>query len=195
MKKIVFIFVSVVMLFIGLTSCSNEGRPSGLGGNVHEKEKVSIKDLEWTFEEGIQSGKRYLLLKLTNNSDYKIHEFELDLRPKKTFKGETLEGFYSYFQEEYNKTNEEMTSLKEDGVLRIECNLYSLFDEPISTGETATLNCDYYGYIYVLNDDYLEYFEEDMMTIVYEEEGYLYTVYYDFHSNKYSHEDEPELLE
>ena len=193
MKKIVFILVSIMMLFISLTSCNSED--GGSLGNVHEKEKVSIKDIGWAFEEGIQNGKRYLLLKLTNNSEYTIHEFELDLRPKKNFKGETLEGFYAYFQEEYNKTDEEMTSLKEDGVLRIECNLYSLFDEPITTGETATLNCDYYGYIYVLNDDYLEYFEEDMMTIVYEEDGYLYTVYYDFHSNKYSHEDEPELLE
>ena len=194
MKKNLLVLTFIFALVFGLASCENTG--GGLGIiNPHENEKVSIKDLDWKVEEGIQNSKRYLLLTLTNNSNYTIHEFELDFRPKSNFKGETLEQFYEFFQTEYKKTDEEMTSLKEDGVLRIECNLFSLFDEPILSGKSDVLTCEYYGYIYVYNDDYFEYFEPDMMTIVYEDEGYLYTVYYDYKSGKYSHESEPELLD
>ena len=116
------------------------------------------------------------------------------LKPKKSLSGDKLDEFYQYFQEEYDMTDEDMEYFKENGVLRIECNRYS-FDVPMLPGKTETIHCDYYGYLYVLNDDYYEYFEEDIATIVYEEDGYLYTTYYDYRSNKYSHESEPELID
>ena len=180
-----FLIAAFAIIGVGCNSVNNA---------VHENEKVSIKDFEWKIEEGISSSKRYLLMTLTNNSEYNIHEFELVLKPKKTLSGERLEEFYEYFQNEYNMSDEDMEYFKEYGSLRIECNRYS-FDGPMQPGKTETIHCDYYGYLYVLNDDYFEYFEEDMVTIVYEDNGYLYTIYYDYRSNKYSHESEAELID
>lgn len=190
MKK----FLSVLSIVLSLVLMMTVVGCDSVNNAVHENEKVSIKDFDWKIQEGISNGKRYLLMTLTNNSEYNIHEFELVLKPKKSLSGDKLDEFYQYFQEEYDMTDEDMEYFKEDGVLRIECNRYS-FDGPMLPGKTEIIHCDYYGYLYVLNDDYYEYFEEDMATIVYEEDGYLYTTYYDYHSNKYSHESEPELID
>lgn len=169
------------------TSCS--------GDKVHEQEKVSIKDIDWEIKEGIKDGRRYALFTFTNNSEYTIYELELVLTPKSSFKGAKLDEFYSYIETEYNIGSESMDYIKEHGALRIECQHYELFDDPVLPGKSFTTEATYYGLYYVLNMDYYEMFEPDMMTIIYEEENMLYTTYYDYKNNSYSHESEPETID
>ena len=141
MKKIIktVALVFVLLITITLVGCKNP----------HKDEKVSIKDIEWEVKNGIVYKEKYAVINFTNNSDYTIYEFEIDLRPKKSFKGSKLEEFYEYFQDEYDMDDADMISIKEDGVLRIECDYSAQWSDnkPIKPGETLTNEriC-YYGY-------------------------------------------------
>ena len=188
-KKIkLFSFIILLILCIGLTACKNP----------HKDEKVSIKDIEWEVKTAIVNKEKYAVINFTNNSEYTIYEFEIDLRPKKSFKGSKLEEFYEYFQDEYDMDDADMISIKEDGVLRIECDYSAQWSDnkPIKSGETlSNERICYYGYLYIKNLDWYDYFEPYITTLVYEDEGYVYTVYYDYEENEYTHDSDVEALD
>lgn len=176
--KIMFIIFIGVFPFM-LTSCKNP----------HKDQKVSIKDLDWKVELGVLNGKKYALFSFTNNSDYVIHELKIEHTPTKKLKGNRLDEFYQYFQQEYNVPDDEMDWLKEEGYLRIDANIYEIYSDPIKPGETSEYNeCVYYGMYRVLNMDYYDMFEPNTAIIKYEDNGMLYTVYYDFINNSYTHD-------
>ena len=184
----IFGIIFLVLIMFTITACKNP----------HKDEKVSIKDIEWELKTGVVYGEKWAVVCFTNNSKYNICEIEIDLRPQKSFKGSKLEEFYEYFQVEYDETDEDMKYLKEYGELRIECDYYGRYndDKPIEPGTTIyNERISYYGYLYAHNLDWEDYFEPYIATIVYEDDGKIYTVYYDYEANEYTHDSEVETLD
>lgn len=195
MKKI-FLAIIMVLSMLFVTSCGGDKDKLDPNNDVHKNEKVAITDIDWKVDMGIKYGERYLMFNFANNSEYTIYELSIELSAKKSFKGDKLEGFYSYFQEEYEQDEEDMEYIKEYGKLRIECTHYELLDDPVEPGATSeSQQITYYGMYYIFNKDYYDMFEPNIATIKYADEGKLYTVYYDYKENTYTHDSYVETLD
>ena len=186
-----YLFIAILLnLILLISGCKT------IDNNANEK--IKIDEIKWELKEGIIGGDRYALFSFINNTSYTIYEINIELTPKKNINDSKYDEFFSFFQSEYGMSVEEIEHLKEVGFLRIECDFTVEWSdkEPIAPREKLeNEKICYYGYIFVTNLNYLNMFEENIMTIKYLEEGNLYTVYYDYKNNTYTHDTEYESLE
>lgn len=187
MKKMLKLLI-IVLSAVVMTACKN----------LHKNEKIGIDDIEWELKNGIVYGEKWAVISFTNNSKYNIWELEIELRPKKNFKGSKLEEFYAYFQEEYDLTSEDMEYYIKDADLRINCHYYGRYNDDMPLKPGASIDNErisYYGWYYAHNIEWIDYFEPYIATIVYEDDGYIYTVYFDYEEGEYTHDSTVETLE
>lgn len=193
-KELAVVIGCVTLLGIGITGCGNSAAPKKSNSESqtkHEAEEKTIKieDLEWSVNEGVIDGERYVLLELANNSSYAISNFEITFKEKDSLLQEEKEQLYVDLQTKFELSDEDITSLREK-----EISMYAKSEKIIEPGEKITnTKCYYYaGFVYLKNMEHYNLVEPDIATIKYIGSDQIYTVYYDFVSKKYSTEERAE---
>lgn len=209
-KKALCTFIAVIaavsstMIFTG---CSNNGE-TGTSQNstsnadksasvasetekpTQSKETIKIEDIDWNVDEGIVSGKKYVLLNYTNKSKFLINDFEITFKQKNSVTNEQKETFFSDVKKEFSFSDDDMKQLEGTDI-----SMHAESNKLVDSGEMAkNINCYYYqGYSYVTNINHYNLVEPDIATIKYVgDDQKIYTVYYDFSSKKYSEEEDAE---
>lgn len=192
MKKF-FAFATAAVMLISLVACSGNGTADSdtagvTGGNTTQSTQLSMKDIVWSVDEGVVDGERYVLMSYTNNSPFVISGFEISFIEKDSITPEERETYYSEIQEAFDFSDEDLADLKER-----EISMHTETDRIVATGETASNVKCYYSGAYHLNLKNLAHYnlvEPDIATIRYIDDGRIYTVNYDFKSDKYTMDDE-----
>lgn len=188
MKKFSAFAIAAVML-ISLAACSgNEVTGSNVaGGNTGQSSQLSMEDIVWSIDEGVVDGERYVLMSYTNNSPFVITGLEISFVEKDSITTEEKETYYSEIQEAFDLSDEDLTDIKERKI-----SMHTKTDKIVAPGETASnINCYYYsGFFYLKNLTHYNLVGPDIATIRYIDDGKIYTVNYDFKSDKYTMDDE-----
>ncbi len=150
---------------------------------------VAIEDLEWSVDEGVKDGKRYVFLTVTNNSDYDLAGVQFDFIQSASASEEDMENYYSWAVKEH-----ELDAEDEEEIRSEELSMEASTDRPLRPGETASnIHFHYYhGIMYVMNYEFYSLVEPDLAEIRYIENGKIFKEYYDFKSGKYTIDDRTE---
>ncbi len=191
MKKF-FAFAAAAVMLISLVACGGNGTTDSdtagvAGGNTTQSTQLSMKDIVWSVDEGVVDGERYVLMSYTNNSPFVISGFEISFIERDSITDDERETYYSEIQETFDFSDEDLADVKER-----EISMHTETDRIVAIGETASnVNCYYYsGSYYLKNLAHYNLVEPDIGTIRYIDDGKIYTVNYDFKSDKYTMDDE-----
>ena len=126
---------------------------------------------------------------LTNNSPYAISEVEMTFAVKSDVTQEEKEAFYTDLQNAYGLVEEDMAELR-----RMPLSMTAACSGMIRSGQSeAAIPLNYFsGYIYVQNFEHFSLVQPDIATISYVAEGRIYTMYYDFLSDKATYDPDSE---
>lgn len=176
-RRFVFALLSAGML-LSLAACQ-ESTPSAEASPT----EFPIEDLAWSVEEGIVDGERQVLFHYTNHSPYPITQLDVTFSQKEGLSEEEVAQFYTDLQTIFPLTEEEIAELKEQPIA-----MHAESETIVEPGSSVSdAPCYYYqGIYYVKNLDHYNLVEPDIATIQYIDQETLHTVYYDFHSKKYS---------
>lgn len=189
-KKVkLFVVLFVVAMIMGAFCACGSGEASS--SNDAGKDSIKIEDIDWTVEEGVIDGGRYILLNYTNNSNYTISSFEMTFKEKLGVTDEEKEHFFAYVKDEFDPSDEELEELKKESF-----SMHAGSEKIVKPGESSKgVHCYYYeGYYYVTDINFPDLVEPDIATIKYIDGDKSYTIYYDFVSKKYSKIDEIGLV-
>lgn len=199
MKRFVCFLMAALFIFSLFVGCSaKESASDNNGKKTNQTEKTSDKknkseikmdDIDWTVDEGILDGKRYMLFSYTNNSSLTITDIEIMFKEKATVTPEEKAGFFSFFAKELDSTVEELTDTTGNTI-----SMRAESDHVCKPGETISQEHLYYysGSYYVMNSEYYNFVEPDIAVIKYVSEGKICTVNYDFNSKKSTKENNEE---
>lgn len=180
MKKI-FTFALATTMLISLVACSSNNKTTEK--STTQNPQFSMEDIVWSVDEGIVHGERYVLMSYTNNSPFVISGLEIFFTEKDSISIEEKETYYSEVQKLFDFSDDDLADVKER-----EISMHTETDKIVTVGETASnINCYYYsGYYYLKNLAHYNLVEPDIATIRYIDDGKIYTVNYDFKSDKYT---------
>ena len=180
----------LVMAFTGCTVSTDSDDVSHENTNIGKAkikkmpvDNIKIEDLEWNIEEGILRNDRYELFSYTNNSNYVIKNFTINLLQNDSITEDDVAEIHEYMKEVFNWTDEDiklLTSEKYGVQARAEGVLY-----PGHSMENQHVFY-YKGIIYVKDPKHVELVEPDIATIEYIKDDKIYIEYYDFKTGKYS---------
>lgn len=199
-KRVKTFTILAVAFSIGvcLTGCGSSETGTFSGSNETSniidsstvKEKINMEDISWNVDEGIVDGDRYVLLDYTNNTQYTITNFALTFKEKAGITEEEKASFYSDIQQNFELSDEEMEELKNEPI-----SMHTETDRVVNPNESVSnIYCYYYSGIYYLKDmNHFNLVEPDIATIKYIDEDKIFTIYYDYGSQKYSAESETEI--
>lgn len=185
MKK----FGVVWMLLLGaalLSGCA--GADTGSSEAIEKDKSISMQDIDWSVEEGIVDGERSALLRFTNNTAYTIAGMEIAFTQKADVTDEQKTEFLDDLKEKFDFfTEEEIAELEQR-----EISMHAQSDRIVKPEQSAeNINLYYYsGFYYMRDIAHYEFVEPDIATIRYIKDGMIYTVYYDFRSDKYTQDTE-----
>lgn len=198
MKKCLCVGLLLVS-FLLIAACSGvvTNSDSSDGNQSAKKTILKMEKIQWAVDEQIVQGERGVYLEVTNNTDYSIASFAIQFAEREDLKVEERESFFSSLIASYTSTGWE---LDEDDVEYFEqikkgqITIRAETERVIKPGESITkIPCCYYtGYYIVDKLPQFEVTEPDIATICYIKDGLIYTIYYDFHSGKYSEEEKTE---
>ena len=187
----------IVMLLSLLAGCSNNSSKSD--GKIETDSKsnnLKIEDIDWSVDEGIVDGDRYVMLSYTNNSKYTISYFEISFSEKSDI---TEEQKAKYFEDikkivEVDESDPEDVSDFEELKSR-EISMSVESEQVCSPGESiSNEKCNYYsGYYYLRNIEHFNLVEPDIAVIKYIDDNKIYTLNYDFKSKKYTKDNKTEV--
>ena len=190
-KRVCLLVVLIlVMAFTGCTvsTDSNDvGQKSTIIGKTNEKKEpadnVKIEDLDWYIEEGILKNDRYELFSYTNNSDYIIKNFTLNLLQKDSVTEDNIAEVHGYIKDTLNCSDEDIERLKSK-----QFGMQARSEGILHPGQSMENQYVFYykGIVYVKNPDHMELVEPDIATIEYVKDEKIYTEYYDYKTGKYS---------
>lgn len=158
----------------GSTGQSATNKPVGeQAKNTSSNEEITIEQLPWNVEEGIDNGDRRVMVSFTNNTNRDITEFEVDYSLKADITDEQIAQAFEGTASGVTPEDVRNTSLN--------CTIRSMTGQ----GESATGFCDY-GAWYMTSIAQLDLAEPDILTVQYvnTDSNTLDTVYYDFNSKK-----------
>lgn len=180
MKKI-FTFALATTMLISLVACGSNNKTTEK--STTQNPQFSMEDIVWSVDEGIVHGERYVLMSYTNNSPFVISGLEIFFTEKDSISIEEKEIYYSEVQKLFDFSDDDLADVKER-----EISMHTETDKIVAVGETASnINCYYYsGYYYLKNLAHYNLVEPDIATIRYIDDGKIYTVNYDFKSDKYT---------
>ena len=196
MKKKIMVAVAALSLcaFVGCGSGETKDKSSADSkadnrSNAPSADSISMDDLPWNVEESIDSGERYVMMDYTNNTEYAVSDFKITFKAKSSITEDEKNAYFTDLQNTYSLTDEDMEELKVEGIAMSAD--YSAIVEPGASSDKT--KCYYYtGVIPVTNLEHYNIMEPDIATIQYVDGEKIYTVYYDFASDKYSVESETE---
>lgn len=197
--KLMTMLCMVLFLVGSFTGCGSENG-SGEGSQKtgsSDGTSIKIEDLDWTVDEGIVDGERYVLLSVTNNSEYTVAGLNITFQEKAGITDDERKGYYESFMAAAKAITDDETELKEieEKIKEREISLYAETDCVADPGESVrNIHCFYYmGYFYVTDIAHYELVVPDIATIRYVDGNEIKTVYYDFSSRKYTEESETEI--
>jgi len=196
MKKILAFLLTVSLVF-SLAACGKgvpaETESTGTvesarpqkdeASKAPEKDPLKIEEIDWTVEEGIIDGKRQAVFGYTNNSQFTIAEIEISFSEKPDVTDEEREAIWTELQTRFELNEDDMADLRANEIsMRVESMRVA---EP---GATISNEDGYYagGYAYVRKIEHFDLVEPDIASIRYLDNDMIYTVYYDFHTDKYT---------
>lgn len=195
MKKESIILAAALGLAVCFASCSgdktNPSENSALTTSSEKVEtpKINIADIDWHVDEGVVDGERYVLLDYTNNTPYTISDFKLTFKEKGDITEEEKTAFYSDIQKKLEASDADMKELKAQPI-----TMHAETERVVNAGEAVSnVNCYYYeGSFYLKDISHYALVEPDIATVKFIDADKVYTVYYDFGSQKTSAEDKTE---
>ncbi len=147
------------------------------GSSFSAKDAIKIKDFDWSVEEGILDGERFISFNYTNNSQYIIMDVEMEFRQKKGITADQL-AVFDNLKAEQEWSDEEVNQIYILGYNR-KC---------ADPGETVSDSpCVINGtYRWVENMEQYEIMEPDMVSIAFiGNDGKGYAIYYDYITQSY----------
>lgn len=166
------------------------------GETENESGEIKIEDIDWSVDEGVIDGERYVMLSYTNNSEFTIAGIGLSFVEKSDI---TEEQKTKYFEEikivmDIDETDEDDVSDFEE-LKKREISMSVESDRLCRSGESVSYEfCHYYsGYRYLRNIEHFALVEPDIAVIKYVYDNKIYTVNYDFKSEKYTKENKSEV--
>lgn len=201
-KKLCMLLIGLCLFSVSACGNKTESTPSDhsasdqdegnseANGSSSAKDKIKIEDISWNIDEGIMDGERYILLSYINNTEYTIAGFEIQFTEKSDITEEEKTKFYADIQDKYEISPDEMESLKGKPI-----SMYAEAEMVVNPGESvANIRCWYYRGYHALRDiNHFHLLQPDIATIMYVDNGNIYTEYYDYSSGKYSVESETEI--
>lgn len=162
-----------------IAGCSGNGqsttdKPAGEHAKTtSSNDEITVEQLPWNVEEGIDNGDRRVMVSFTNNTNHDITEFEVDYSLKADITDEQIAQAFEGTASGVTPEDVRNTSLN--------CTIRSMTGQ----GESATGFCDY-GAWYMTSMAQLDLAEPDILTVQYvnTDSNTLDTVYYDFNSKK-----------
>jgi len=199
--KITVRFLSVSLLMVMLLSlfagCGNNATKSDSKVEKESKSNdLKIEDIDWSDDEGIVDGERFVMLSYTNNSKFTISNFEITFSEKSDI---TEEQKTKYFEDvkkiaEVDENDPDDASDFEELKSR-EISMSVESEQVCRSGESiSNEKCHYYsGYYYLRNIEHFNLVEADIAVIKYIDDNKIYTVNYDFKSKKYTKDNKTEV--
>lgn len=198
MKKKITFGILILMLLTSVVGCgtnnmsSSESEDDGGKTSSTKDQYLMIDSIEWSVDEGVVDGERYVLLDYTNNSDYTISGLEMTFREKSGISQEDKDLFYKEVQDKFSFSDDDIATLKSK-----EISMHGDSDKIVEPGATnKNVNCYYFGGSYYLKSmKHFDMVEPDIATIKYIDGDVIRTEYYDFATKKYSFEEETEIAD
>lgn len=170
----------VALLLLSITGCGSSGN-SAVGSQKTKKIPIKIEDIEWSVDEEIVNGERAVVFNYTNNTKYTIGDVELKFTQKEEITADDLSVFNDY----KNKYKVDDETFKNTYILGY-CRKFAEPKETVN-GAPCVINGTH---IPVENMAQYQIMQPDMATIAYIDDDKMYSIYYDFKSQKYSWGDE-----
>lgn len=193
MKKNMLFIVLMVLCLCALAGCgissgARSAITSGDGSKKSdgdEKGKINIDEISYEARSEIKNGDRYVMLSLTNNSDYTLTEFEVKYRVKPDVTEEQKKSFYKDVADYMELSSDKLKELEESDI-----SMHAETGKSVDPGVTIDrISCHYFnGYYYLKNMDHFNLVEPDIVTIKYIYGDTIYTVYYDYENKSYSYD-------
>ncbi len=195
MKKIYSICIIAIIGAVMLVGCgeskNNPVKSDNKVSSSEKKEKIKMNQLPYEINSEIMNDNRYVVMKLTNNTDYTIVSFEMKFKEKSDITKEQKDKFCKEVKEEvFNQmTDEDFEKIKSEPI-----SMHTQIEKVIKSGAVEEkIHCYYYqGIYYLKNMDHFKLVEPDMVTIKYIDDGKIYKMYYDYVNDSYSFDNETE---
>lgn len=169
-------------------SDGNAAAPSGPAGNgTPAKDAIKIDQVPWTISNVVEGSQRRVGVTYENRSSYPIAELKLTYKVKP---GTTLEEISPAFLAAESENSlltkyfEDLTDESDENLSKLEIS--ADFGIVVNPGETSAQDLMGMNTAYLTNDNQLEFFELDMVTMKFLEEDKLYTETYDSMMGSYS---------
>lgn len=177
MKKLISVCLAAFVV-VALASCG--GARTGANGI---KSDIDINDIEWSVDQLMENGKRYVQFSYTNNTDCIITKIDYKFAERADLTEEEKAAYYADIQKVYDFSDEDVVEFMETP---IEMTAYTeRLAKPGDTISNAKLHY-YTGYYHMQTLDQFEIVELDRAEIDYVKDGEIYTVSYDFKTDTYS---------
>lgn len=153
---------------------------------------ISIKDIDWVFENGNIKGNNYVVLQFTNNSNYTIDSLEIKFQEKANLSKEEKSEIYADLQNSQGLDDEWMSEyIASRETLNQPITMYGKSSEPTApTNSSGKIACAYMGGWTSKEVLHAEKFEPTTAIIKYTKESTAYTIYYNFNTQTYDLESE-----
>lgn len=188
MRKRLFGALLVIgLLATSIVGCGASNTPVGAGAQATQSktasQTINIDQIQFEVGQGVLDGKRCELMKITNNTPFRLCGFQLEYKAKAEVSKEQKDKFLNEIQTEFGLDADAIARLKDMTTL-----MHASTDKVLKPGESQEDARLYYyqGFYYMNNDDHFQLVEPDIASIKYENAGKIYTVFYDFASKKYT---------
>lgn len=186
--KRILSLISAAVVALSLVACTKPSKnQSGSKESSAKSDEISMKDIDWSIDSNVIDGERYVLMNYTNNSPFVICGLEISFTEKDNITDEEKEKYYSEVAKAFDLSNEDLTKTKEKKIA-----MNAKTDKIAAVGESVSnIYCYYYSGSYRVKDiNHYNLVTPDIATIRYINGERIYTVNYDFISDKYNIDDE-----
>ena len=194
MKKLITVLLSLLMVTM-LAGCQNNGTSTGEQSEAKQTEQeeekkegqLDFNDISWEAYYGVEDNRRYMLMDITNNSNYVITEIDFTYSEKEGVTDEERTNFIEEWSELSEMSVEELHDWNYDKI-----EFSANYDENINPGDVITAHFYYlHGIYYLMDEDQFNLSAPDYVEIEYiAEDNKIHTTYYDFRTNKQRYSNE-----
>ena len=194
MKKLLTVLLSLLVVTM-LAGCQNNGTSTGEQSEAKQTEQeeekkegqLDFNDISWEAYYGVEDNRRYMLMDITNNSNYVITEIDFTYSEKEGVTDEERTKFIEEWSELSEMSVEELHDWNYDKI-----EFSANYDENINPGDVITAHFYYlHGIYYLMNEDQFNLSAPDYAEIEYiAKDNKIHTTYYDFRTNKQRYSNE-----
>ena len=170
-SKIASVVLSAAMAVTMLAGCQNNGTSTGEQSEAKQTEQeeekkegqLDFNDISWEAYYGVEDNRRYMLMDITNNSDYVITEIDFTYSEKEGVTDEERTKFIEEWSELSEMSVEELHDWNYDKI-----EFSANYDENINPGDVVTAHFYYlHGIYYLMNEDQFNLSAPDYAEIEY----------------------------